>query len=216
MVPDADVLMRNFIEARGASSESYLAELLSIHAQPQVRRMVSQRLAAAGVAERQDIDDLCSEVLAELLYRLRQIKENPGGAGIENFASYAAAAAYRAYSDYLRSKYPLRHRLKTQLRYLLQTDNRFQIWQMPDHLWLCGLHALGQLFLRHLRKTPTLEEVQELSNEMSIGKPAGHPGDFMTNLLNRLAAPVELNDLVGLVQISRGFATVPVLSSRKA
>jgi DNA-directed RNA polymerase specialized sigma24 family protein len=120
MAADADALMRNFIEAGDASSESFLAELLSTHAQPEVRRMVSHRLAAAGVAERQDVDDLCGEVLAELLYRLRQIKENPGGAGIEHFSSYAAAATYRAYSDYLRRKYPQRHRLKTQLRYLLQ------------------------------------------------------------------------------------------------
>src|SRR5207248_9252161 len=130
MTTDPDALMRSFVESGEASGESYLAELLSTHAQPQVRRMVSQRLAAAGVAERQDIDDLCGEVLAELLYRLRQIKQNPSGVGIENFASYAAAATYRAYSDYLRRKYPQRHRLKTQLRYLLQTDKRFEIWQI--------------------------------------------------------------------------------------
>src|SRR5207248_5591799 len=159
MTTDPDALMRSFVESGEASGESILAELLSTHAQPQVRRMVGQRLAAAGLAERQDIDDLCSEVLAELLYRLRQIKENPGSVGIENFASYAAAATYRAYSDYLRRKYPQRHRLKTQLRYLLQTDKRFEIWQVPEHLWLCGLRRWADS-LRHLRKTPTLEEVQ--------------------------------------------------------
>ena len=195
---DADALMRNFIEAGGAAGEELLAELLSTHAEPQVRRMVSQRLAAAGLAERQDVDDLCGEVLVELLYRLRQIKENPNANGIENFASYAAAATYRAYSDYLRRKYPRRHRLKTQLRYLLQTDKRFEIWGISGHLWLCGLSRWADS-LRHLRKTPALEEVRQLSAELGIGSPADYPGDFVANLLNRLAAPVELNDLVGLV-----------------
>ena len=195
---DADVLMRGFIQAEGAAGEEFLAELLSAHAEPQVRHMVSQRLAAAGVAEKQDVDDLCGEVLAELLYRLRQIKENPNGSGIENFSSYAAAATYRAYSDYLRRKYPHRHRLKTQLRYLLQTDTRFDIWEISEHLWLCGLSRWNHS-TRAVRKTLTLEEVSQLSADLSIGSPADHPADFVAALLNRLAAPVELNDMVGLV-----------------
>src|SRR5207302_5253100 len=107
----------------------------------------------SGFAERQDIDDLCSDVLAELLYRLREIRENPELSGIDNFASYTAAATYRAYSDYLRRKYPHRHRLKAQLRYLLQTDKRFAIWEAPGHLWLCGLAQRANA-LHHTRKTP--------------------------------------------------------------
>jgi hypothetical protein len=163
-----------------------------------VRSMVSQRLAAAGLTERQDLEDLCSEVLAELLYKLRQVEEHPEQRGIENFESYAAAATYRTYSDYLRRKYPQRHRLKTQMRYLFQTEKRFEIWEIPDHLWLCGLSRWGES-LRHLRKTPTLEEVRELSIELGTGTPPDYPADFVANLLHRLGAPVELNDLVGLL-----------------
>ena len=50
--------------------------------------------------ERQDIDDLCSDVLAELLYRLREIRENPELSGIDNFASYTAAAQHLSGVDY--------------------------------------------------------------------------------------------------------------------
>ncbi|HLH32625.1 MAG TPA: hypothetical protein VKY31_15600 [Terriglobia bacterium] len=190
--------MRSFIQAEDASSEELLTELLSTHAGPHIRRMVAQRLAAAGVSEHQDIDDLCGEVLAELLYRLRQIKENPAVNAIDNFSSYAAAATYRAYSDYLRRKYPLRHRLKTQLRYLLQTDKRFQLWQLPDYLWMCGLSRWDDS-LRQLRKTTTLQELHDLSAHLHTGRQPDYPGDFVTDVFNRLGAPVELNDLVGIV-----------------
>lgn len=198
MVTDADTLMRNFIDAEDATSDELLTELLSTHAGPHIRRIVTQRLAAAGVSEHQDIDDLCGEVLAELLYRLRQIKENPAVTSIDNFSSYAAAATYRAYSDYLRRKYPQRHRLKTQLRYLLQTDKRFDLWQMPDYAWMCGLSRWGDS-IHQLRKNPTLEEFSNLSAQMHTGRQSDHPGGFVADLLNRLGAPIELNDLVGIV-----------------
>jgi hypothetical protein len=198
MASDAGTLMRDFIAAPDADSELLLTELLATHAGPHVRRIVTQRLSAAGVSEYQDIDDLCGDVLTELLYRLRQIKENPGLNAIDNIYSYAAAASYRAYSDYLRRKYPQRHRLKTQLRYLLQTDKRFDLWQLPDYQWMCRLsrwdHAIDQL-----RKSPTVEELSTLSAKIHIGRRPDHPGDFVMDLLNRLGAPVELNDLVGIV-----------------
>ncbi|HEY2380743.1 MAG TPA: hypothetical protein VGK48_06115, partial [Terriglobia bacterium] len=71
MASDAGTLMRDFIAAPDADSELLLTELLATHAGPHVRRIVTQRLSAAGVSEYQDIDDLCGDVLTELLYRLR-------------------------------------------------------------------------------------------------------------------------------------------------
>src|SRR6059036_1399296 len=103
---EADTLMRRFIESDDAAGERLLEELLSTHAGPRIRRMLNHRLAWSALVDRQDLDDLCAEVLAELLYRLRQMKEHASGGGIEHFESYAASATYRAYSDYLRRKYP--------------------------------------------------------------------------------------------------------------
>ena len=59
---------------------------------------------------------------------------------IGSFAGYTAVAAYHACHEYLRRKYPNRHRLKTRLRYLLNTETRFAIWENPPGTWLCGFH----------------------------------------------------------------------------
>jgi RNA polymerase sigma factor (sigma-70 family) len=214
MAIDADTLMRHFIEADDANGEQPLTDLLSTYAEPQIRRIITQRLRAAGVSEHQDIDDLCGEVLAELLYRLRQIKENPAANPIDNFSSYAAAATYRAYSDYLRRKYPQRHRLKTQLRYLLQTDRRFDLRQLPDFLWMCGLSRWGDSIHR-LRKIPTLEELNHLSAQLHTGRLPDHPADSVADVLNRMGAPVELNDLVGIMSELWGIRDRPAVDLEK-
>src|SRR5579883_3142592 len=126
---EANILVRDFISSPdNRASEKALAELLSAHAEPQIRRILKQKMALAGVRERQDFEDLCAEVLSELLCRLRQMRA-AGDEGIQNFSSYTSVTTYRAYSDYLRRKYPQRHRLKTQLRYLFQSDRRLKLWE---------------------------------------------------------------------------------------
>ena len=58
---EVDTLVRNFVEADDPGSEGALEELLCTRAAPYVRRLVGQRLANAGVAERQDLDDSAAE-----------------------------------------------------------------------------------------------------------------------------------------------------------
>ncbi len=196
---DSDVLVREFIDAIDPNEgERSLAHLMVVHAEPQIRRMLGQRMAATGVVERQDMEDLCAEVLSELLAKLRQVKTSAGADAIESFSSYTATITYRAYSDYLRRKYPKRHRLKTQLRYLLQVDPRFELRENQNHVWLCSLSQWSES-QRQLRKIPTLEELGGLADEFAVGKPVAQPAEFVANLLKRLSAPVELNDLVGIV-----------------
>jgi molecular chaperone DnaK (HSP70) len=52
-----------------------------------------QRLGAAGAAERQDLDELCAEVLSELIHRLRQVKASAGTETIQGFSGYTSAIA---------------------------------------------------------------------------------------------------------------------------
>ena len=196
---EPDELVRTFVSSDDATeSERALAELLSAHAGPLVRRIVSYKLADAGISERQDIEDLCGEVLSDLLHQLRQVKGDRTRRGIQNFNSYTSVTTYRAFSDYLRQKYPHRHRLKTQLRYLLQADGRLAIWESAQYAWLCGL-SRWDAAVKDSRKLPTAEEVRELSAELAGSKAVSRPADFVVKLLARLAAPIELDDLVSIV-----------------
>ena len=195
---EANNLLREFISSPDTeTSEAALAELLSQHAEPQIRRILKQKLTLAGVRERQDFGDLCAEVLSELLSRLRQIR-SAGGEGIQNFSSYASVTTYRAYSDYLRRKYPQRHRLKTQLRYLFQSDHRLKIWETDERIWLCALAARLEA-QRQKRIVPLIEEMHELSVRRNLSKHLARPGDYIAKLLESFIGPVELNDLVAVV-----------------
>ena len=87
------------------------------------------KLAFPGAAEAQDVDDVASEVLVELISRLRSVRAGTAETEIGSFSSYAAVAAYHACNEYLRRNYPNRHRLKARLRYLLSTEKRLAIWE---------------------------------------------------------------------------------------
>ena len=47
--------------------------------------------------------------------------------------------AYNACSEYVRQKYPERHRLSNRLRYMLTHQKSFDLWQGDSNQWLCGL-----------------------------------------------------------------------------
>src|SRR5262249_4813498 len=55
--------------------------------------------------------------------------------------AYVAGTTAHAYSQYLRERYPRRHRFKTRLRYLLLHDSTFVLWESETGRWLCGLRS---------------------------------------------------------------------------
>src|SRR3954470_16062161 len=76
--------------------------------------------------------------MAELFCPLKTTRES-GGDSSRGFSGYTAVASYHACNEYLRRKYPNRHRLKTRLRYLLSNEKGLAIWENEDDEWLCGL-----------------------------------------------------------------------------
>src|SRR5690242_5049462 len=134
----ANVLLQEFIECSDPERADALLETLVVeHAGPTIHKIVRYKLAFQGAAEAQDAEDVSSEVMVELLSRLKVIRES-GGDSIGAFSGYAAVAAYHACNEYLRRKYPNRHRLKTRLRYLLSNEKGLAIWEDSEAEWLCG------------------------------------------------------------------------------
>ena len=116
-------------------AEQQLGDLLARDAAPLIRRVVSSRLGAAC----SDIEDVCSQLMLQLMVRLRQQRADSNLAGIDGFASYVAGAAHHACDHYVRAKYPLRWRLRNRIRYVLEHDARFSVWKAADGSWTCGL-----------------------------------------------------------------------------
>ena len=63
-----DAILAPFVAARGSDEEATLGDLLATHAAPLIRRVVVRRLGHAN----SDVDDVCSQVVMQLMLRLRQ------------------------------------------------------------------------------------------------------------------------------------------------
>ena len=107
-------LLPQFLECSDPDeSERLLEKLVQEQAAPIVERVVWSKIRVA-IAE-----DIRSEVIADLISRLRELKESGDRDTIRDFRAYCAVAAYHGCDKYYRRAFPQRHRLENQLRYLL-------------------------------------------------------------------------------------------------
>jgi len=113
-------------------SERLLERLVGEQASPIVERIVSSKIRGA-IAE-----DVRGDVLADLISRLRELKQSGDRETIRDFRAYSAVAAYHGCDKYYRRAFPQRYRLENQLRYLLGKHVRLAIWISPEGEWLCG------------------------------------------------------------------------------
>ncbi len=212
----ADALLRQYAACPDLdAAETMLATLVVEHAQPGIRRIVRYKLAFQGAREAQDIDDVASEVLVELLSRLRVIREEGSVETIGTFSGYTAVAAYHACNEYLRRKYPNRHRLKTRLRYLLNNEKRFAIWEGEGTEWVCGLTAW-----QAARRPPiSLEAVNRWRDtlaDLPHGRSSLPPAELLARIFDRFGAPVEFDELVSIVGQIWGVDDPPAAPERAA
>jgi DNA-directed RNA polymerase specialized sigma24 family protein len=139
-----DPALAPFLEARSESeAEQALARLISEEVGPLVEQIVTYKLrayaGAKGYEGRDDVEDLCSETLVNLLARLNELRGRTSAEGIRHLRGYVAVTAYRACYEYLRRKYPRRYSLKNKLRYFLTHRQGFALWEAEDGEWMAGL-----------------------------------------------------------------------------
>src|SRR5262249_33675260 len=119
-----------------------LASLIEEHALPIVKEILGSNLRFHldnnAAASTQDANDLFNEIIANLLVRLRQLRNDSSRGAIADLRGYIAATAYNACNLYLRQKYPRRTRLKNRLRYLLSHDAAFALWTNETSGLICG------------------------------------------------------------------------------
>jgi hypothetical protein len=208
MATPADVLLRQYVESKDPQKEdALLEELIVQHAQPAIRKTVRSRLAFQSNPETQDMEDISADVVVELISRLRTIRANSSPDAIGSFTGYAAVAAYHACNEYLRRKYPNRHRLKTRLRYLLNTVSPLAIWEDERVEWLCGF-ARWRDEAAPPAPSDRLSRYRDLLSDLPRGPHAGHPADAIEKVFRRLGGPVEFDELVGIMAFLWGVDDV--------
>src|SRR6266404_8871313 len=128
----SDVALLAFLRAADEPTSSSAVEaLICEFAQPIINNIIRNKLRVGYYADRDLTDeeaaDLVSDVMLKLVGRLRELKTDPPARAIKNFRGYVAVTSYHACDEYLRKKYPRRHSLKNQLRYLLTHREEFAV-----------------------------------------------------------------------------------------
>jgi RNA polymerase sigma factor (sigma-70 family) len=209
-------LLRQYAECPDPeASEALLETLVVDHAQPGIHRIVRYKLAFQGAREAQDIEDVTSDVLIELLARLRAMKAGAGAESIGAFSGYTAVAAYHACNEYLRRKYPNRHRLKTRLRYLLNTEKRFAIWEERTAGWICGL-CEWQTRPPAAPLGDAVNRWREILADLPHGPSGLPPAALLSKIFERFGAPVEFDELVSIVGQIWGVDDPPAAPEKAA
>lgn len=183
--PAPEPRVSDFLSARDSTLEELiLGRLLFEQAEPVIRKVVGSRLFTTPI---QDREDIAGEVLADLIGRLRAMKSGTAATVIDQFRGYVASAAHHACSEYLRRRYPERHRLKNRVRYLIEKSNRYESWMDSNGATVCGPPAW--------RNRPASALAPELAAERPHRATAVELLDW---LFQRLDAPLPLDSLVDL------------------
>jgi RNA polymerase sigma factor (sigma-70 family) len=199
------LLLRYLQAATEIDSQNLSAQLLSEYAEPVIEGVLRYKLGvsrnpASNNPGDQEAEDLFSEIILELLVRLRKFKADPLQMGIKDFRSLVAVIAYQACSKALRKKNPQRSGLKNRLRYVLTRWQGFALWQGKNEELLCGFaewqnqkEAKGGARLRQLSDNPqTFKQSQLPQGEGS----SDNPVDVLRAIFKWLGGPIHFNDLV--------------------
>lgn len=204
-----DPALEPFLEAEdGSEAEQALARLISEDVNPLVKQIVSYKLRACSGTQshagRNDVEDLCSETLVNLLAQLSKVRSRQTQEGIRNLRGYVAVTAYRACYEYLRRKYPRRHSLKNKLRYLLTHQPGFALWETEEGEWMAALsgrssHAptAAQVVSPH----PLGDDTRGFERKSATHTVAAGPNlkELLTSIFQRSGRAIELDELVGIV-----------------
>lgn len=153
--------------------------------------IVRFKLRASGEA-----DDACQEVRLQLLERLRETGELPSA----ELRSLAATIAWRVCAGQVRQRNPQFHALKNRIQYLLTRQSGLACWREADApiggfaAWQSKRKPLSPGKLRSL-----VADRQFAWRVANLAEPQGRELlELLTALFNLAAAPVELNELVGV------------------
>jgi RNA polymerase sigma factor (sigma-70 family) len=178
-----------------------LSQLISQHAEPVARGIIRYKLhlnphQAIGEA---DANDICQEVMMQLVAALRQLRTQPAANPISDLRGLVAVIAHRACSRWMRRQFPERHAFKNRLYYLLTRQRGFAVWQNENRRLMAGF-----LDWREGKEAASGERLRQLSDDeqlltkirsLKIGKPEEWSG-ALAEIFNHLGGPIEFDRLV--------------------
>ena len=185
-------------DARRAELET----LLTRHALPVVRQIVSRQQSANGPLRAQDAEDIASTVTIRLVRKLQRVPFESGEA-IERLSDFAASSTFNAVHDFMRRHFPERTRLKNRVRYVLLRDARFRTWATPAGT-ACGRASSPE--------TPKTDQVPASWRHADPSRPA----DAIDSLLAAAGGPLLVEDVIQALAEAWKVADAPADAGSEA
>jgi len=216
-----DALLQKFLSVQDLGvAQECLERLLTEHVEPLVRDITRykfrSRYASGPSQEEQDEEDIRSEVLLQLISRLRDLRASPTKPSFENFRGYVATTAYNAFHKSMRMKYPARSRLKNRIRYLVNHAHELAMWRDANGEYPCGLAAWMKPDKEWKAGAARLEQtLEEFLDFLPAGKNVHHMklAELVYAVLNWRGHPILIDELVGIVAEMQGIKELQQASS---
>jgi RNA polymerase sigma factor (sigma-70 family) len=187
-------------------SKAALRDELLSQVLPTVRAILKRKTGATLADDdtrRDNVDaiELYHEVITRVWERISTGDVND----VADVRAYAATVAHNAWSDYLRDKYPRRTSLKNRLRYFIEHQPKYALWQGATGEPMCGLRAFqfGSTVVPSERIT-ALRDGREKIPELRLPGRAFEQFDgtawdtLLDALFKRLNGPIALDDLIAV------------------
>ena len=172
------------------SRETAIELLLAQDVKPVIATILQRFRRMEPNLQPEDLEEISSLAAIRLIRKVKAAALYEDHA-IRSLNDYLATLTYNALHDFRRHRYPERHRLKRNLRYLLTRHPAFALWETAEGMvaglsgWK-GQPAASTMFLTRSTATPAM-------------RAAAHPAEAMQAILNEIGHPVALESLVDLV-----------------
>jgi hypothetical protein len=198
--------------------EYLLETLLTDFARPILNRVVRSRLGSLYTPE--DASELSSEAMMELLSRLRALRGR-GAASVASvtaadlpFDGLAAGVAANTVHRFYARRFPERNRLRKQLRYVIETGDRFRLWLGANGASICGLAGAQASDANPLAGAADIERCLD---RLRKGPVPAHPlATLVFEILRGLARPIDLSRLTAMAADLIGIREPSLISHSTA
>lgn len=198
--PELDPILRPFLRGGEREAQQHL-DRLAKELQPVLRGVIARKLQPVpGGAE--TVEDLVGEATLLVLSRLRELRENGAVEPVTSLRGFAAVTASRVCDSHFRRRFPLRHRLRNRVLYLLGghgNQTGFALWTTPAGARACGYRQWegrepgDAARRRRLVDRPQRVVEEALPREDPVRM---NPGELLAALFDWVGGPVELDELV--------------------
>jgi hypothetical protein len=186
-------LFERYLAARVPDEDpDTLLERLLVMAQPVATRIVRRHLGSLCTPA--DAAELANEAMLELLSRLRALYDAGTSPPNFRFESLTVGVAVNTVHRFHARHIPERNRLRKKLRYLLETGERFRLWQGAEGKAVCALAGASEK--ERLASSADVDRCRESLRNQPV--PAHPLATLLLEILRTLVRPIELSRLTAI------------------